>query len=320
MSLVCFSRAGDESVAGTRLDGQSVDEVYADLTARRDGAGVDLTRVRRLAENAAVAFMGDTKGGPFEITGSRARQWLRLPANPNGRTNAAVLKPWVNGMDLTRRPAGKWIIDFGWAMSEGEAALYEEPFQWVKEHVRPTWDEQRVAGRRNHWYMHHRPRPKMWEALDGLSRYIATPRVAKYRLFVWLDIRVSPNDALIAVAREDDTTFGILHSRFHEIWSLRLGTSLEDRPRYTPSTTLETFPLPPGLTPDIPAADYATEPSAVAIAEAAQQLVRHRDRWPQPARMGRMDRRAGSRLSEASSSSQRNGGGGAQEAHADESL
>ena len=31
----------------------------------------------------------------------------------------AVLKPWVNGMDLTRRPAGKWIVDFGWTMPVG---------------------------------------------------------------------------------------------------------------------------------------------------------------------------------------------------------
>ena len=34
-------------------------------------------------------------------------------------------------MDLTRRPAGKWIVDFGWRMSAGDAALYEEPFRWV---------------------------------------------------------------------------------------------------------------------------------------------------------------------------------------------
>ena len=71
--------------------------------------------------------MGDTKGGPFDVAGDQARAWLRLPANPNGRTNADVLKPWVNGMDLTRRPAGKWIVDFGWTMSDGDAALYEEP-------------------------------------------------------------------------------------------------------------------------------------------------------------------------------------------------
>ena len=79
-----------------------------------------------------MAFMGDTKGGPFDVAGDQAREWLRLPANPNGRTNADVLKPWVNGMDLTRRPAGKWIVDFGWTMSAGDAALYEEPFRWFK--------------------------------------------------------------------------------------------------------------------------------------------------------------------------------------------
>ena len=36
----------------------------------------------------------------------------------------------------------------------------------------------------------------------------------------------------IGAPRDDDTTFGILHSRFHELWSLRMGTSLEDRPRH----------------------------------------------------------------------------------------
>ena len=117
VSLVCFSRDDDESVSGAELDGQPVDEIYADLTARRGGAGVDLTEARHLPENADVAFMGDTKGGPFDVSGDQAREWLRLPANPNGRTNADVLRPWVNGMALTRRPAGKWIVDFGWTMS-----------------------------------------------------------------------------------------------------------------------------------------------------------------------------------------------------------
>ena len=282
VSLVCFTRSGDASVAGARLDGQSVDEIYADLTARRGAAGVDLTRVRPLKSNASVAFMGDTKGGPFDIVGDQAREWLRLPANPNGRTNADVLKPWVNGMDLTRRPAGKWIVDFGFEMPIGDAALYEEPFRWIQEHVRPTWNEQRESGRREQWWLHHRPRPNMWAAISGLSRYILTPRVAKYRLFVWLDARVCPDSATIAIARDDDTTFGILHSRFHEIWSLRLGTSLEDRPRYTPTTTFETFPFPPGLTPDIPASEYAADPRAIVIAQEARRLVELRGRWLNP--------------------------------------
>ena len=284
VSLVCFSRAEDASVAGARLDGESVDEIYADLTARTGVVGVDLTGVRRLPVNVGVAFMGDTKGGPFDIAGDQAREWLRLPANPNGRTNADVLKPWVNGMDLTRRPAGKWIVDFGFRKSAREAALYEEPFRWVTEHVRPTWDKQREAGRRDQWWLHHRPRPKMWAALGDLSRYIATPRVAKYRLFVWLDTRVCPDSATIAIARDDDVAFGILHSRFHEVWSLRLGTWLGkgNDPRYTPTTTFETFPFPEGRTPNIPASDYADDPRSLAISREARRLVELRDRWLNP--------------------------------------
>ena len=284
VSLVCFSRAGDESVAGSRLDGETVDEIYTDLTARRGGIGVDLTSARRLAQNAGVAFQGDTKGGPFDIPGDLARQWLRLPANPNGRTNADVLKPWVNGRDLTQRPAGKWIVDFGSSMSAREAALYEEPFRWVQEHVWPKWVKQSEAGRRDQWWLHHRPRPNMREALDGLSRYIVTPRVAKYRLFVWLDARVCPDSATIAIARDDDTTFGILHSRFHEIWSLRVGTWLGkgNDPRYTPTTTFATFPFPPGLAPDVPANQNASDPHAMAVALAARRLVKLRDRWLNP--------------------------------------
>ena len=228
--------------------------------------------------------MGDTKGGAFDITGDQAREWLRLPANPNGRTNADVLKPWVNGMDLTRRPAGKWIVDFGLKMSVGDAALYEEPFRWVQERVRPVRQQNRREAYREYWWRHIEPRQGMWQALDGLSRYIATPCVSKHRLFAWYDRRICPDHALIVFARDDDTTFGILHSRFHEVWSLRLGTWLGkgNDPRYTPTTTFETFPFPPGLTPDIPTADYAADPRAMAVALEARRLVALRDRWLNP--------------------------------------
>ena len=117
-----------------------------------------------------------------------------------------------------------------------------------------------------------------------MTRYIATPRVAKHRLFVWLDACICPDSAVIAIASDDDTTFGILHSRFHELWSLRLCPWLGkgNDPRYTPSTTFETFPFPAGLAPDVPAADYMGNPRAVAIAEAARRLVELRDRWLNP--------------------------------------
>ncbi|MDE0360952.1 MAG: hypothetical protein OXI74_07265 [Rhodospirillaceae bacterium] len=82
-----------------------------------------------------------TKGGPFGIPGDLAWEWLCPAANPDGWPNSDVLKPWFNGMDLTRRPAGKWIVDFGWKMTEEEAALYEVPFGHVRDHVHLAAEE-----------------------------------------------------------------------------------------------------------------------------------------------------------------------------------
>ena len=48
-------------------------------------------------------------------------------------------------------------------------------------------------------------------------------------------------------ARDDDHTFGILHSRVHELWARGTGTQLrevESGFRYTPTTRFETFPVP----------------------------------------------------------------------------
>ena len=282
VSLICFSKQSDFDIR-CRLDGQIVKEVYADLTARGSDTSADLTAAQRLPVNTDIAFLGVCRNGPFDVPGDRARDWLGLPANPHGRKNADVLKPWVNGMDLTRRPKGRWIIDFGF-MADSNAALYEAPFAHVVEHVRPARQGNRVRQLKELWWRHQRPRPEMWAAVNGLSRYIATPTMAKHRLFVWLDARNCPDHQLVVIARDDDTTFGILHSRFHEIWSLRLGTWLGkgNDPRYTPTTTFETFPFPAGLTPDVPAADYAGDPRASAISDAAHRLVEFRDRWLNP--------------------------------------
>ena len=136
----------------------------------------------------------------------------------------------------------------------------------------------------------------MMAVLETMHRVAATPRVAKHRIFVWLDARIVPDSQIILITRVDDTTFGVLHSRFHELWALRLGTSLEDRPRYTPSTTFETFPFPLGLTPAdttgptealdsgviLPPVAPERCPIALAIAEAAHKLNALRETWLNP--------------------------------------
>ena len=272
VSLVCFG-----NIEGAILDGNTVESIHADLTA---GDGLNLTQAKPLKENMGVSFQGSQKIGAFDIEGELARQWLKLP-NPNGRPNSDVIKPSWNGLDVARRPRDGWIIDFGTKMSEADASLYETSFEYVVKHVKPERESNSDKIVRVNWWRHGRPRPEMRAALTGLPRYIATPHVSKHRMFVWLDASVLPDKMLIVIARSDDTTFGILHSRFHELWALRLGTSLEDRPRYTPTTTFETFPFPEGLTPNLALVDYVN-PVATEIATAAQALNKLRENWLNP--------------------------------------
>ena len=277
VSMICF---GPRQDCTPKLNGMEVAEIYSDLTASNQGA--DLTRALPLSDNAGIAMQGPTKGGKFDIDGETARAWLAQPLNPNGRGNADVVKPWANGDTITGRYTDKWIIDLG-LMPIEVASLYEKPFDYAAVEIRPKKQESTRARRRELWWQYNEPAPGLRAGIESLGRFLVTPEVSKFRLFKWMDPCWAPDKNLVVILRDDDATFGILQSSIHELWALRMGTSLEDRPRYTSTTTFRTFPFPEGLTPNIPAADYATDPRAQKIAVAATRLNELRENWLNPA-------------------------------------
>ncbi len=281
VSLVCFGNGTTEKPVGpsVRLNDASVEHIHADLSATT----LDLVSAVRLVVNRKVAFQGPVLVGEFDVDSKLSRSWLTEPINPNGFPNSLVLRPLVNGRDINSRSRDYWVIDFS-GLTEEESALFESPFQYILEHVKPVRALNSRERRRRLWWRHGDIAPAMWKAIDPLARYIACSQVSRHRVFVWLESVVWPHQTVIAIARDDDTIFGILHSRFHEAWSLRLGTWLGvgNDPRYTPTTTFETFPFPEGLTPNIAAADTADDPRAQRIAAAAKKLDDLRRAWLNP--------------------------------------
>ena len=264
VSIVGFDD-GEESRC--ELDGETVITINANLTA-----GVDLTQAIRLGGNTGKSFQGPVKVGPFDIPSSLAQEMINAP-NVHGKSNLDVLSPWVNGRDIVNRPRGMWIIDFR-DMPLEEAALYEAPLEYVKLHVRPVRENNRDTRRRTYWWLLGRSVNDLRTAIQPLTRYVATPRVSKHRLFVWLDGNVLPDSAIVAIAHDDDYTFGVLHSKVHEIWARALGTQLREAEsgfRYTPTACFETFPFP-----------RPTDEQREAIAEAARELDRLREGWLNP--------------------------------------
>lgn len=307
VSLVCFGKAGSATryadVAQTplradsllphtgqpicRLDGLPTAKINADLSV---GDDLDLTQAVVLTENLNAAFKGSEKSGAFEIPGDDARLWLLLP-NPNGLPNSNVVKPWLNGQDVAKRPSDTWIVDFGSDMPLTEASLYERPFQQVIEHVKPERDRNNDRGRRENWWRFGRTGADLRAASQDLPRVIITPRVAKFRYFIWADGKASPDSRLCVVARSDSQTFGLLSSRMHEVWALGNASmhGVGNDPTYNNKSCFETFPFPDNLTPKDTAewrgvipADCPVKAVADKIAAAAEKLNTLREAWLNP--------------------------------------
>jgi len=289
VSLVCFgslSQRGRAEGGGVILNGESVANIHADLTAGGDG-GNDMTGAKPLKENAGWSYFGLCLAGAFKVPSATAQAWLKLP-NPHGKPNSDVLKPIYNGSDITRRWAGDWVIDFA-LLDEQQAALYEAPFAYVVEHVKPTRIGNNRKARAEKWWRHGEARPGLRSKLAGLQRYIATPETAKHRFFVSFPISVAPEHSLIVIPSDSDALFGILSSRMHTVWALAKGgrMGMGNDPRYNSTLTFETFPFPVGarfIAPNTEQGVMNRAPTAedVEIAAAAKTLNELRNNWLNP--------------------------------------
>jgi len=247
------------------LDGCEVTIINANLSTN-----ADTVAACPISENRKRSFIGAAVHGPFAIRPDQALMWLREP-NAKGAPNSDIIRPWVNALSITKREDSLWIIDVPPIVGVNDAAYYESPFKYLTETVLPVRRKNRRVMRAKNWWLLGDPQKAMRRALRGLPRFLITPRVSKHRIFVWITPERLTTDAAVAFACHKDYDFGILQSRFHEVWALKLGTRLETRPRYTPSTCFETFPFP-----------RPRHTQETAIAAAAKELNDLRERWLNP--------------------------------------
>ena len=272
-----------------KLDGTSVIKIHADLKS----GDANLSILKALPENKGCSFVGVILNGEgFELTGEQARELLLSTGNPHGQPNSQTLRPTLNGDDFNGSRPDKWVIDFGTSRTESDAALFERPFEHILETVKPYRQrrddngefEVRAKNEREKWWLHARARPAMRKALANMERYLATPMVTSYRNFGLLPASILPDQKLVVFSRDDFTFFGVLESKFHYVWTLAtcswIGSGNDVT--YAKLAVFETFPFPDGMTPDIPAADYADDPRAQAIAGAAARLNELRENWLNP--------------------------------------
>ena len=250
------------------LDGKEVAEINSNLSST-----VDITDANRLTSNVKLCLRATEKGGNFVLADGEARK-VMFGLNPKGNPNSEVVRPWVNGELVLKSRSFNWIVDLYGKNIEQDASVYEAPFELLKSRVKQERQNNRDPRLSKLWWLFRRSGEDMRTAVANFSRYIATPVVAKHRIFVFLKTLVLPDHQLYIFARDDDYFFGVLHSRLHEVWTRAQGTQVREREsgfRYTPTTCFETFPLP-----------KPTKAQEKAIAQAAKELDDLRNGWLNP--------------------------------------
>jgi len=261
------------------LDGNPVSVINPDLTS-----GPNVTIARQLPENRGIAHAGGDRNGDFDISFDEAQRMLAQPTNVNGRKNDEVVFPFFIGRDLAQRPRGQHIIDFGDEMGAEEAADFALPYEHVVKAVKPMRDRHRSDRLRTYWWRHSSRADALRKAIAGLDRYIATPRIAKHRFYLWMREGCVLDNTVVAIARDDDYTFGVLHSRIHSVWAYARGSYLGvgDDLRYKHGAIFGAFPFPWPL--NTPPADLTSEQQehSAQISAAAVSLDAARIQWLKP--------------------------------------
>ncbi len=204
--------------------------------------GADVGSAVELAANDGLSNQGVTPlGTGFRLTPEEALEHIKR--NPEAKI---VLKPYAIGRDIVQEPEPKFIIDFFGLSIDEARTRYPDLFQHVLNTVKPERDQKERDAYREKWWVFAEPRANLRPALAGLTRYIATCRTAKHRVFVFLGGDTLPDAKIVAIALEGGLFLGVLSSRLHVVWALAAGARLGvgNDPNYNHSECFAKFPFP----------------------------------------------------------------------------
>jgi hypothetical protein len=210
----------------------------SDLSVNADVATASLTP---LLANRGLASRGfQLIGAGFLLSAEEAERLLATD-----EANADVIKQYRHGKDLTARPRGLSVIDFG-TRDEDELRKYSVLYDIIRSRVKPERDANNDRSTRQKWWRFGRNREEFRPALNDLGRYIATAETSKHRIFVFFDVSVAPDNMLVCIASREEFDLGVLSSSLHVFWALAAGGRLGvgNDPRYNKTRCFDPFPFP----------------------------------------------------------------------------
>jgi hypothetical protein len=228
----------ESSADRVNIQWKSVKQIFSNLQS-----GSDITGAKKLRANLKLACRGmEMRGAGFLIS---QEQSLSLGYIKNNPSQLPVIKRFIGGKDITDVNRNLLTIDL-WGLSIKQVQeTYPQIYQWIYERVKPERDVNRRKASRDNWWIYGEARSTFRPALENLEKYIATPRTAKHRFFIFLPSDFITESEVIMIACDDSYILGILSSHIHVVWALAAGGDLGgNTPRYNNSVCFDPFPFP----------------------------------------------------------------------------
>jgi hypothetical protein len=218
------------------------DAQVAEISPQLSVASVMKLNPSRLAANTGIAFQGsNVLGLGFMMSPKEAAELIC--EDPR---NAEVLFPYLNADDLCSRAdasPSRWVINFfDWPLERAEE--YPACLARVRNLVKPERDKNRRKPRRERWWIFAEPAPALYRTISSLDHVIVMPITSKVLLPLRYSSRIVFSHMVVVMARAGHQVYGLLTSNIHRGWARKYSSTLENRPRYSPSDCFLTFAFP----------------------------------------------------------------------------
>ena len=211
-------------------------KIQADLSI---GAGI--VDAQQLQSNIGLAIKGYELGNQgFLISSVEADKLLSF--HPDYST---VLKPYMNGDDLTEGRCDRFVIDF-FGLEENDARKFTELFEIVAANVRLARNANTENRTKEKWWLFRRSGEALRLATAGLPRFIGTTRTARRRVFQFLPKELMAESKIVIVASADSFHLGVLSSQIHVCFATAAGgwLGVGNDPTYNHVDCFNKFPFP----------------------------------------------------------------------------
>jgi hypothetical protein len=249
VSTLNIAKGVEPATLTPTIDGNEVERISTFLLSR----GPD-TLPPPLQGNIGICFSGPYVMGAgflFDDDDDSANPISEMAMLISSRPELeGLIRPYICGEELLTDPRlshRRYVIYLGEMEQSTAWQQYPELMRILERRVKPeriNKDAKKYPRMVNEWWKFWNPRHELMSHVTSMKRILMTPFIAKHFCFGFVPASTIVGTPNIVVCSETYSSYCSLQGRVHESWVRFLGSTMEDRQRYTPSDCFETFPFP----------------------------------------------------------------------------